>query len=123
MPKPHDLEIESSELRDRLAKDLATVLPSPVLPIVQLRKLQKTIGKTANETGTSEVSFHAPPALSIDEVCKTLKIGRSTFYEEVNSGRLKVRKIGNRSVVTGLDLIEYLVHLPLYQSKTEGEGE
>jgi excisionase family DNA binding protein len=38
-------------------------------------------------------------AISVAEFCEIFSIGRSTFYEEVKAGRLKVRKVGVRTLV------------------------
>lgn len=38
-------------------------------------------------------------AISVAEFCEIFSIGRNTFYEEVKSGRLKVRKVGVRTLI------------------------
>ena len=47
----------------------------------------------------------APPrlAISVTEFCQTFSIGRSTFYQEVKAGRLKVRKVGMRTLVASAE--------------------
>ena len=39
-------------------------------------------------------------------------IGRTKFYEEVKAGRIKLRKIGTKSVVTMPDALAWLNALP-----------
>jgi excisionase family DNA binding protein len=41
----------------------------------------------------------APAAISIAEFCHRYGIGKTTTYQEVNSGRLKVVKIGRRTLI------------------------
>ena len=40
------------------------------------------------------------PAFSIDQFCERWEIGRTKFYEEVNTGRLRIMKIGKLTRVT-----------------------
>jgi predicted site-specific integrase-resolvase len=54
----------------------------------------------------------APEALTLDEFCKRVKIGRTKAYEEVRAGRLVVRKNGKKSIVTAEDGQRYLDNLP-----------
>lgn len=56
-------------------------------------------------------------ARSVDEFCGWAGIGRSKFYAEVRTGRLKVRKIGRKSVVTDADGQAWLDALPLLDTK------
>jgi len=51
-------------------------------------------------------------AMSVDEFLHWASIGRNKFYDEVNSKRLKMRKIGRKSVVTMHDAMEWLNALP-----------
>lgn len=44
-----------------------------------------------------------PVAYSLADFLKAFAIGRTKFYEEVNSGRLKARKQGSRTVVLASD--------------------
>ena len=54
----------------------------------------------------------APEALTLDEFCKRVKMGRTKAYEEVRAGRLVVRKNGKKSLVTAEDGQRYLESLP-----------
>ena len=51
-------------------------------------------------------------AFSVEEFLHWASIGRTKFYEEVNEGRLKLRKIGRKSVITITDAQAWLDSLP-----------
>lgn len=52
-------------------------------------------------------------ALSVNEFLQWASIGRTKFYDEIASGRLKIRKIGRKSIVTMTDAVEWLNSLPV----------
>ena len=52
-------------------------------------------------------------AMSVNEFLKWASIGRTKFYDEIASGRLKIRKIGRKSVVSTADAVEWLNALPV----------
>jgi excisionase family DNA binding protein len=47
-------------------------------------------------------------AYSIDEVCKTAKLGRTSVYAAIKAGELKARKIRRRTLILHDDLIAFL---------------
>lgn len=51
-------------------------------------------------------------AFTVDEFCGWARIGRSKFYQEIQEGRLRLRKIGRKSVVTVVDAEAWLASLP-----------
>lgn len=51
-------------------------------------------------------------AYSVTEFMAWASIGRTKFYQEVNSGKLKIRKIGSKTVVTAVDANNWLNALP-----------
>jgi excisionase family DNA binding protein len=55
-----------------------------------------------------------PPkrAFSIAEFCYRYAIGRTTTYEEIKAGRLKVLKVGRRSLITESSAEAWLAALP-----------
>jgi excisionase family DNA binding protein len=66
-----------------------------------------------------EISSWANPARlahSINQVTKITGIGRSFLYEEINAGRLVVKKAGRRSLVFDADLKAWLESLPKLRS-------
>jgi len=50
--------------------------------------------------------------LTVKEFLEWSGIGRTKFYQEVNEGRIKLRKIGAKSVVTMPDALAWLNALP-----------
>jgi excisionase family DNA binding protein len=55
------------------------------------------------------------PTLSVDEACRLLGIGRSTFYKAVTAGDVKVRKYGKRTLVTQDELKRFVDNMPFRQ--------
>jgi predicted DNA-binding transcriptional regulator AlpA len=51
-------------------------------------------------------------AFSIPEFCSRYGVGRSTAYNEIKAGRLKIRKCGRRTIITDEDGEEWLRSLP-----------
>ncbi len=66
---------------------------------------------------------HSPPidpvACTVDAFCRSLSIGRSTFYKEVRAGRIRVAKIGRRTIVPLSEQARYLALI----TGTAGDGE
>jgi predicted DNA-binding transcriptional regulator AlpA len=50
--------------------------------------------------------------LSINDFSRVYGIGRSKIYEELNSGRLRGRKIGKRTIIAEVDAEDWLRRLP-----------
>lgn len=53
-----------------------------------------------------------PRALTVKEFCQQYGIGQTQFYEEVKEGRLPVRKVGRKSLITRDDAETWLQSLP-----------
>ena len=51
--------------------------------------------------------------LTIQEACTYSGIGKTKLYEAINSGKLKARKAGKRTLILSDDLRDYLSSLPL----------
>jgi excisionase family DNA binding protein len=51
-------------------------------------------------------------AFSISEVCAATALGRTTIYEAITAGSLKVRKLGKRTLVLPSELRDFLRSLP-----------
>ena len=51
--------------------------------------------------------------LTIQEACTYSGIGKTKLYEAINSGKLKARKAGKRTLILADDLRHYLSSLPL----------
>ena len=50
---------------------------------------------------------HPQPLYTVTQTCEILKIGRSTFYKEVNEGRIIPIKIGRSTRITSESLVRY----------------
>jgi excisionase family DNA binding protein len=63
---------------------------------------------------TQRLSIPLPerPTLTVNEFCKMVGIGRSTFYKAVEAGDLKVRKYGRRTFVTQEELKRFVEKMP-----------
>ncbi|MDI7864076.1 helix-turn-helix domain-containing protein [Rhizobiaceae bacterium n13] len=51
-------------------------------------------------------------ALTIPEFCNLYNVGRSFTYEEINAGRLKIRKAGKKTLILRTDADAWLQALP-----------
>lgn len=58
------------------------------------------------------------PALSIAEFCEAVSIGRTRAYVEIKAGRLRVLKVGRRSIITVEEMRAWLQRLAM-----EAQGE
>ena len=67
-----------------------------------------TIGTSMEVTVTKDTYTPAKLAYSLTELTNLLGLGRSTLYNEVKAGRLRLSKIGTRSIILADDLAEYL---------------
>lgn len=50
-------------------------------------------------------------ALSVSDFCHSCSIGRTTFYEEVKAGRIRVLKAGKRTLVSTEEAQRWLAGL------------
>lgn len=56
-------------------------------------------------------------ALSVESFCARYGIGRTAFYEEINSGRLTVKKRGSRTLVPRASARDWFAALPTANSR------
>ena len=54
-----------------------------------------------------------PVAYSVSDILRMVGISRTTFYQLVKSGEIKVRKVGKRSIILSEDLEAWLQRLPV----------
>ncbi|WP_243286688.1 helix-turn-helix domain-containing protein [Geothrix terrae] len=47
-------------------------------------------------------------ALSVAEFCAQFSLGRSKAYEEIKAGRLRIVKVGRRTLITVTDAMAWL---------------
>jgi excisionase family DNA binding protein len=52
------------------------------------------------------------PTVTVDEFCKMVGIGRSTFYKAVAAGDLKPRKYGKRTFITQEEMKRFVQNMP-----------
>jgi excisionase family DNA binding protein len=50
-------------------------------------------------------------ALSVAEFCAQFSLGRSKAYEEIKAGRLRIVKVGRRTLITASDAMAWLTSL------------
>ena len=60
-------------------------------------------------------------AMSVRGFCESVGIGRTRFYQEVKTGRLRVRKVGRRTIVTSDDAEDWLNCLPVVQELLDAQ--
>jgi excisionase family DNA binding protein len=53
-----------------------------------------------------------PLAVSIDQACEMIGVGRTSLYEAMKDGRLACRKVGNRTIILVADIEKFLDELP-----------
>jgi excisionase family DNA binding protein len=58
-------------------------------------------------------------AYGIPEAANLLSIERSTLYRHAKLGRIRIRKLGGRSVILSDDLAEYLRQLPVLGARVQ----
>lgn len=60
----------------------------------------------------TNINLSQKGAFTVTEFCGWAGIGPTKFYDERKAGRIKVRKIGRKSVVTVADALAWLNSLP-----------
>lgn len=71
---------------------------------------------------TSAANLPEPLADSVDMAAFRLGICRAQLYREVNAGRLRVRKLGRRTLVPRIEQARWLAALPEYTANDSIEG-
>ena len=57
------------------------------------------------------------PAYTVSQFLTDFAMGRTRFYELVNQGAIRVRKNGNKTIITGDDAKAFLDGLPIVEPK------
>ena len=60
------------------------------------------------KSGKIHENTYLDTVMTVDEVCRYLKIGRNSVYRLLKTGELKSKKIGARYVITSKNLEEFL---------------
>ena len=68
------------------------------------------MGNVSNPADEADGESH-----TVAEFCELEKIGKTKFYQEANSGRLRVKKIGSKSIVLAEDRRTWRKSLPDYR--------
>jgi excisionase family DNA binding protein len=55
--------------------------------------------------------------LSVREACALLSVGAIRFYAEVDAGKLQVRKMGRRTVISESEIVRYQREPPIVGRK------
>ena len=55
-------------------------------------------------------------AMSVAQFCQNYATGRTTAYQEINSGRLRARKCGKHTIITEDDAEDWLRSLPVIEA-------
>jgi excisionase family DNA binding protein len=56
-------------------------------------------------------------ALTVNEFCKSVGIGRTSFYAEIKAGRLIALKVGRRTIIPHVEAQRWLISLPTIKNK------
>jgi hypothetical protein len=63
-------------------------------------------------TSISDQIAPAAAAMTVPEFCRWARLGRTATYREIRSGRLKLRKVGAKSLILVSDAETWLQSLP-----------
>ncbi|WP_210035471.1 helix-turn-helix domain-containing protein [Methylobacterium sp. PvR107] len=61
---------------------------------------------------------YAAPAFTVQEFCELHKIGRTSFYKEIQTGRLEAVKVGSKTLITSAAAARWLADLPRSRSQS-----
>jgi hypothetical protein len=68
------------------------------------------------ENGSAKISADSAPdnegALTVEAFCARYGIGRTATYEEINGGRLEIKKRGSRTLIPRAEARRWLANLP-----------
>ena len=65
---------------------------------------------------------HEPLAYRIDDARRVLGLGTTKLYELIGTGVLDARKAGNRTLITGESIRQYIANLPEADIRTGREA-
>jgi excisionase family DNA binding protein len=78
--------------------------------------------KKLNESQSVASANGDPIAYSVEEVCQLAKICKQNVYNALNSGRLRGKKVGARTIILRSDLTAYMAGLDDYSPKAKEAG-
>jgi excisionase family DNA binding protein len=62
---------------------------------------------------TPSIPLLERPTVTIDEFCKLIGFGRSTFYKAVDAGDINPRKYGKRTFITQDEVKRFVESMPV----------
>jgi excisionase family DNA binding protein len=65
----------------------------------------------------------AAAGLSVLDAARFAGVGRSTIYEELAAGRLRAVKVGRRTIIPQLALVDWMAGLPAYRAPSTSNKE
>lgn len=83
------------------------------MPARTMARVEMTTAKKLSERERQRRSQQRARALSILEFCERYGLCRTKTYDEINSGRLRARKIGKRTIIAVDDAENWLERLPV----------
>ncbi len=66
----------------------------------------------------TQIACHEDGAFTIEEFCELYGVGRTAFYEEINSGRLIAKKRGSRTLIPRSNARAWFELLPAMVGQT-----
>jgi excisionase family DNA binding protein len=59
----------------------------------------------------------------VDEACAVARVGRNNLYRAIQTGALRAKKLGNKTLILTDDLRAWLKNLPDFVSESSGTPE
>ena len=76
-----------------------------------MRRIPSKVPQHTKTVGPDKAAPTRRAAFSICEVCNLLGVGRSRLYQEIREGRLRVIKLGRRTLIRAAEVEGYLDRL------------
>jgi hypothetical protein len=61
----------------------------------------------------ADLAVSLPAAMTIDQFCRSYCVGKTKAYSEIKAGKLKIRKLGSKTLVARADAEAWLAALPI----------
>lgn len=96
-----------------IGKTSKKTAPDPIVTKFRLRVLMSSL------VHSKHGDFNMQLALSIDEAQVAIGLGKTKIYQLINSGDLKARKVGKRTIFLKADVDAFLSNLESIPPKQE----
>jgi excisionase family DNA binding protein len=60
----------------------------------------------------ADLAVSLSAAMTIDQFCRAYSVGKTKAYSEIRAGKLKIRKLGSKTLVARADADAWLNSLP-----------